>query len=106
MQRISELRIVNIRKGGWKQKPAVMNPGPIYDVGRPELIKKKVPGFTMRIKWPEIKSQTGNAGPGSYDVDKVYSKPRPAWHFGTKYSDFAGVFRTEYDKLRFDCSED
>jgi len=77
------------------------SPGPIYAIGSPNLIKPKGGEVTLKSRWKDPKSQSVNAGPGSYNVDKsgrcVYRKP-PAFSLGIRHSEFAGNFLTECDK--------
>jgi len=83
------------------------SPGPIYDIGKPELIKPKPAAFTMRIKWP-LKVEEYLAGPASYlaQLPECPCKvPPKGWHMGVRYNDFTGILRTNCDKPRFDQLE-
>jgi len=68
------------------------------------MTKPKSPGFTMRIKWPDLTTQKYDAGPGSYDAQlpPCSCKVPPGWHFGSRYNEFTGVFRTQCDKSKYE----
>jgi len=80
------------------------SPGPIYDIGRPDLIRPKGGEVTVKGRWKELKSQSVNAGPGSYNIDettkKIWRSP-PAFSLGIRHSEFAGTMMTDCDKATF-----
>ncbi|CAL8073685.1 unnamed protein product [Orchesella dallaii] len=92
-------------KGVRKPKDMYRSPGPIYDIGKPELVKPKGPAFTMRIRWKELQNLY-NAGPASYTP--LFPPPCPCktpakgWPLGVRYNDFTGVFRTQCDRSRYE----
>lgn len=93
------------RKGVRKEKELSPSPGPIYDIGDPDVIKPKSPAFTIRQKWKDI--ETGwDAGPASYTP--LFPPPCPCKtptrgaSLGIRYNDFTGIFRTGCDSSRYE----
>jgi len=78
------------------------SPGPIYNIGSPNIIKSGTGAVTIKSRWKDPKSQSCNAGPGSYNVRQsaksVYPQP-PAFSLGIRHSEFAGNYMTDCDKL-------
>jgi len=76
------------------------------------VYKNKGGEVTLKGRWKELKSQSCDAGPGSYNVNaatpRVWRQP-PAFSLGIRHTPFAGVFMTECDKAEndtpsnFDC---
>jgi len=90
-----------IKGRGIEVEKLSQSPGPIYNIGSPNLIKNKGGEVTLKSRWKDPKSQSVNAGPGSYNVDrssrKVY-RQSPAFSLGIRHTEFAGTFLTECDK--------
>lgn len=87
------------------------SPGPIYDIGSPNIIKNKTGDATIKGRWSDLKLRGSNASPATYNVNdsskKVYRQP-PAFSLGLRHSEFAGTYLTECDKcenagLGMDC---
>jgi len=78
------------------------SPGPIYDIGRPDIIKGKAGEVSMKGNRKEIKTQNFDCGPGSHNVSdcKVWRQP-PSYSLGIRHSPFAGTLLTECDKLPY-----
>lgn len=77
------------------------SPGPIYNIGSPNIIKSGTGAVTIKGRWKDLKSQSCNAGPGSYDVitaAKASYRQPPAFSLGIRHSEFAGNYMTECDK--------
>lgn len=92
---------VTIKGRGKTEDEFFRSPGPIYEIGSPNLIKNKGGEVTLKGRWKDLKSQSVNAGPGSYDVHgsthAVWRRP-PAFSLGIRHSPFAGTFLTTCDK--------
>jgi len=92
---------VTIKGRGRTEDTIFRSPGPIYDIGSPNLIKNKGGEPTIKGRWKALKSQSVNAGPGSYDVHaatpSVWRSP-PSFSLGIRHSEFAGTFMTTCDK--------
>jgi len=90
-----------IKGRGIEVEKLSQSPGPIYDIGSPNIIKSKGGAVTLKSRWKERKSQSLNAGPGSYNVDRASRKAyrhAPEFSLGIRHSEFAGTFLTECDK--------
>jgi len=91
----------SIKSRGMPVEKMSHSPGPIYDIGRPDIIKNKGGEVTLKSRWRDLKSQSINAGPGTYNVDKaskqVY-RHAPVYSLGIRHSEFSGTFLTECDK--------
>ncbi|CAL8138146.1 unnamed protein product [Orchesella dallaii] len=92
---------VSIKGRGKGVEKLSQSPGPIYDIGSPDIIKYKGGEVTIKGRWKDLKSQSCMAGPASYNViessSKVYRQP-PAFSLGIRHSEFAGNYLTECDK--------
>jgi len=92
---------ITIKSRGIDKEKLSQSPGPIYNIGSPNLIKNKGGEVTIKGRWPELKAQSCLAGPGSYNVHaatpSVWRRP-PAFSIGVRHSPFAGLLRTETDK--------
>ncbi|OXA64090.1 outer dense fiber protein 3B [Folsomia candida] len=92
---------VTIKGKGKTDDEVFRSPGPIYDIGSPNIIKNKGGEVSIKGRWRVLKGQSCNAGPGSYNVHestpRVWRQP-PAFSIGIRHSPFAGVFMTECDK--------
>jgi len=91
-------------KGNRKTKDLPMSPGPIYEIGRTELVKPRSPAFTMRQKWKLLK-QEFDAGPASYSPVPppcTCKTPVKGWPLSIRYNDFTGVFRTPCDTSHYE----
>jgi len=89
-------------KGDRKSKLNKLSPGPIYDIGKPELVKNRAPGYTMRIKWADLTQSKYEAGPASYDPYLRTCTCPAGWKLGIRHNDFTGVFKTQCDKSRYE----
>jgi len=90
--------IVIYRKGDRLSKLYVRSPGPVYDIGKVELVKNQAPAYTLRPKLIDIFKNFG-PGAGAYGLDKVIYPKRPAWPFGIKHTDFAGILKNKCDLM-------
>jgi len=92
---------VSIKGRGGDHAVKSRSPGPIYDIGSPNLIKFKAGEVTVKGPWKPFKPSSFLAGPASYDltptVPKVYRQP-PSFSLGIRHSAFTGVFKTDCDK--------
>jgi len=81
-----------------KKEKCNQNPGPIYNIGSPNLIKSKGAEVTLKGRWKPLKSQSCNAGPASYNLGNAGRRQPPAFSLGIRHSPFAGVLKTDADK--------
>jgi len=92
---------ITIKGRGREESSIVRSPGPIYDIGRPDLIKNKGGEVSIKGRWKALKSQSVDASPASYSLqettNKVWRQP-PAYSMRIRHSEFAGNFLTECDK--------
>jgi len=95
---------ITIKGRGREESTIIRSPGPIYDIGRPDLIKPKGGEVTIKGRWKALKSQSVNASPASYSLSaatpKIWRAP-PAYSLGIRHSEFAGNLMTECDKSAF-----
>jgi len=94
---------VTIKGRGRTEDEIFRSPGPIYDIGSPNLVKNRAGEVTVKGRWKALKSQSGLAGPGSYDIQpalkRVLREP-PHFSLGIRHSEFAGTMMTACDKAQ------
>jgi len=92
---------VTIKGRGRTEDEIFRSPGPIYDIGSPNIIKNKGGEVTIKGRWKALRAQSCNAGPGSYNVHeatpRVWRQP-PSFSLGIRHSEFAGIMMTSCDK--------
>lgn len=92
---------VTIKGRGRTEDTIFRSPGPIYDIGSPNIIKNKGGEVTIKGRWRALKAQSCNAGPGSYNVQEAIPFSRyqpPAFSMGIRHSEMAGIMYTTCDK--------